>query len=88
MDGTSSRTRMGCLSIFQKDRGHLTVKAPAALATFQQKKISFMKHSITVFLDSEILRLVKQRAAEERRPLGELIQEALAKLPPKIRNDA
>jgi hypothetical protein len=37
-----------------------------------------MKQKISVRFDAEILRLAKQRAAEERRPLGELIQELLA----------
>jgi predicted DNA binding CopG/RHH family protein len=37
-----------------------------------------MKQKISVRLDTEILQLAKQRAAKERRPLDELIQEALA----------
>ena len=37
-----------------------------------------MKQRISVRFDAAILRLAKQRAAEERRPLGELVQEALA----------
>jgi len=38
-----------------------------------------MKQRVSLRLDAEILQLAKQRAAEERRPLGELIQEALMK---------
>ena len=38
-----------------------------------------MKQRISVRLDAEILQLAKQRAAEERRPLSHLIQDALAK---------
>jgi hypothetical protein len=37
-----------------------------------------MKQKISVRFDTEILRLAKQRAAKEQRPLDELIQEALA----------
>ena len=37
-----------------------------------------MKRKITTAIDAEILRLAKQKAAEERRPLHELIQAALA----------
>ena len=37
-----------------------------------------MKQKISVHLDAEILRLAKRRATEERRPLSELIQKALA----------
>ena len=37
-----------------------------------------MKQKISALIDAEILQLAKQRAAEERCPLGELIQEALA----------
>jgi hypothetical protein len=37
-----------------------------------------MKQKISARIDAEILRLAKQRAAEEGRPLGELIQEGLA----------
>ena len=37
-----------------------------------------MKRRVKVLIDAEILRLAKKRAAEEGRPLGELIQEALA----------
>ena len=37
-----------------------------------------MKQKISVPFDTEILRLAKQRAVEKGRPLGELIQEALA----------
>ena len=36
-----------------------------------------MKQKISMHFDAEILRLAKRRAAKERRPLGELIQEAL-----------
>jgi hypothetical protein len=38
-----------------------------------------MKQKISVLIDADILRLAKQRAAEERRPFGELIKEALMK---------
>jgi hypothetical protein len=41
-------------------------------------RVRFMKQKINVHLDADILQLAKQRAAEERRPLGELIKEALA----------
>jgi len=37
-----------------------------------------LKQKISVRFDAEILRLARQRAAEEHRPLGELIQEVLA----------
>jgi hypothetical protein len=37
-----------------------------------------MKQKISVRFDAEILRLAKRRATEERCPLGELIQKALA----------
>lgn len=36
-----------------------------------------MKHKISVVIDAEIMRLAKQKAAEERRPLSDLIREAL-----------
>jgi hypothetical protein len=38
-----------------------------------------MKQKISMVIDAAILRLVKQRAAEERRTVGDLIQEALMK---------
>jgi len=37
-----------------------------------------MKRRVKVLIDAEILQLARQRAAEERRPLSELIQEVLA----------
>ena len=37
-----------------------------------------MKRKISTAIDAEILHLAKQKAAEERRPLHELIQAALA----------
>ena len=38
-----------------------------------------MKQEITTVIEAEILRVAKQRAAEERRPLNELVREALMK---------
>ena len=38
-----------------------------------------MKQKISTVIDAEILRVAKQRAAEERRPLNELVREALMK---------
>ena len=38
-----------------------------------------MKQKRGVRVHAEILRLAKQRAAEERRPLGDLIQDAVVK---------
>jgi hypothetical protein len=48
------------------------------LPTFQQGS-QLMKYKISARIDAEILQLSKQRAAEERRPLSDLIQDALAK---------
>jgi len=36
-----------------------------------------MKRRVKVLIDAEILRLAKQKAAETRRPLSDLIQQAL-----------
>jgi hypothetical protein len=36
-----------------------------------------MKQKIRIVMDTEIVRLAKKRAAEERRPLGDLVQQAL-----------
>jgi hypothetical protein len=38
-----------------------------------------MKQKISTVIEAEILRVAKQRAAEERRPLSELVREALMK---------
>jgi hypothetical protein len=46
---------------------------------------SAMKQKISVRLDAEIVQLAKQRAAKERQPLSDLIQDALAKY---LRKDA
>jgi hypothetical protein len=37
-----------------------------------------MKRRVKVLMDTEILRLAKQRAADQDRPLSDLIQDALA----------
>ena len=37
-----------------------------------------MKRRVKVLIDAEILRLARQRAADQNRPLSDLIQDALA----------
>ena len=44
-----------------------------------------MKQKVNFLIDREILLLAKQRAVEERRPLSDLIEDALAKY---LRKDA
>ncbi len=36
-----------------------------------------MKHKIGTLIEEDVMRLAKRRAVEEKRPLSELIQEAL-----------
>ena len=36
-----------------------------------------MKQKITMLIDAEIVRVAKRTASQERRPINELIQEAL-----------
>ena len=44
-----------------------------------------MKQKISMLIEEKIVRLVKRKAAEEGRPLSDLIQEALEQY---LRNDA
>jgi site-specific recombinase XerD len=44
-----------------------------------------MKQKIAMVIEAETMRLAKQKAAEERRPLGDLVQQALTQY---LRKDA